>query len=177
MEERITALKRNWTDDELIVYWTLQPDERSFLSNKAGVTRLGFAILFKFFQFMGCFPRHAGEVPAAVVEYVAKQVGVSQTFWPEYSWQGRAIEYHRAQIRSVLGFREPTAADSTALIVWLNEQVGARDEVVKYRLDPLRRNGISSLAGSHQDSFDIGSERSDGLCGERAVHCRRTVRA
>ncbi len=76
---------------------------------------------------MGYFPGHAGEVPAAVVEYVAQQVGVSQKLWPEYPWQGRTIEYHRAQIRSLLGFREPTVADGTALTAWLTEQVGACD--------------------------------------------------
>jgi len=44
-----------------------------------------------------------GKVTAAVVEHVAKQVGVPHQRWPEYSWPGRTIEYHRAQIRSLLG--------------------------------------------------------------------------
>jgi hypothetical protein len=28
-----------------------------------------------------------------------------------YAWSGRTIEYHRAQIRAALGFREPTLED------------------------------------------------------------------
>jgi hypothetical protein len=66
-------------------------------------------------------------VPAVVVEYAGKQVGVPHTLWPDYNWQGRTIEYHRAQIRVLLGFREPTVADSTALTAWLDEQVGMQD--------------------------------------------------
>jgi Domain of unknown function (DUF4158) len=50
-------------------------------------------------------PAHAGEVPAAAVEHVAQQVGVPYERWPEYQWQGRTIEYHRSQIRFLLGFR------------------------------------------------------------------------
>lgn len=113
--------------DELILHWTLQADERPLIGNKTGATRLGFALLLKFFTFSGCFPECADEVPAVVVEYVGKQVGVSHTLWPEYNWQGRMIEYHRAQIRTWLGFRLPTVADSTVLTSWLDEQVGVQD--------------------------------------------------
>jgi len=120
-------LKSAWPMDELILHWTLQADERPLIGNKTGATRLGFALLLKFFTFSGCFPECADEVPAVVVEYVGKQVGVSHTLWPEYNWQGRMIEYHRAQIRTWLGFRLPTVADSTVLTSWLDEQVGVQD--------------------------------------------------
>ena len=39
--------------------------------------------------------------------------------WPHYRWQGRTIEYHRAQIRKLLGFREATVEDGEALTAWL----------------------------------------------------------
>ena len=117
-------MQRDWTADELILHWTLQAPEQAMVGNKTSATRLGFAILLKFFQFMGCFPRHAGEVPAAAVEHVAQQVGVPHELWPDYQWQGRTIEYHRAQIRFLLGFREATVSDGTALTAWLIEKVG-----------------------------------------------------
>jgi TnpA family transposase len=117
-------MQRDWTTDELILHWTLQAPEQALVGNKTGATRLGFAILLKFFQFMGCFPRYAGEVPAAALEHVAQQVGVPAERWPEYEWQGRTIEYHRAQIRFQLGFREATVSDATALTDWLIEKVG-----------------------------------------------------
>ncbi len=40
-----------------------------------------------------------------------------------YDWSGRAIKYHRAQIRKALGFREATVGDEDKLAGWLAEQV------------------------------------------------------
>jgi hypothetical protein len=40
-----------------------------------------------------------------------------------YDWRGRTIEYHRAQIRAALGFREATLDDAEALGRWLDSQV------------------------------------------------------
>lgn len=38
------------TDDELVGGWTLVGDDWELLGNKSGVTRLGFAMLLKFFE-------------------------------------------------------------------------------------------------------------------------------
>ena len=40
-----------------------------------------------------------------------------------YVWTGRTIEYHRAQIRGALGFREATIQDEESLARWLAEEV------------------------------------------------------
>jgi hypothetical protein len=37
-------MKRQWDEDELAEQWTLAPDELALLANKAGPTRLGFAV-------------------------------------------------------------------------------------------------------------------------------------
>src|SRR5689334_13075829 len=41
-------MKRNWTTEELIDYWTLLPNELELVGNKIGPTCLGFAVLLKF---------------------------------------------------------------------------------------------------------------------------------
>jgi uncharacterized protein DUF4158 len=107
----------------LAEHWTLLPGERDLLANKSGATRLGFAVLLKFFQYEARFPQSRQEVPWAVVAFVARQVGVSAACYAEYDWNGRAIKYHRAQIRSFLGFREATVRDAEALAAWLSEHV------------------------------------------------------
>ena len=56
-------MKREWAAEELAEHWTLLPDERELLANKTGVTRLGFAVLLKFFQAESRFPRASQEVP------------------------------------------------------------------------------------------------------------------
>ncbi len=107
--------------DDLVENWTLQDGERKLLANKSGSTRLGFAVLFKFFQYHARFPRQPQEVAEPVVKYLARQVRVSSAKWSEYEWQGRTIEYHRAQIRKSLGFREADKEDGKSLAHWLKE--------------------------------------------------------
>jgi hypothetical protein len=115
-------MKREWTDLEF-ADWTLLPSEAALLANKTGSTRLGFAVLLKFFQYAARFPFSMQEVPTTAVAYVAGQVGVPAEEFSRYDWEGRAVKYHRAQIRAFLGFREPTVQDAEELAVWLCEHV------------------------------------------------------
>jgi hypothetical protein len=66
-------MKRHWGTDELVEHWTLLPRETELLTNKTGATRLGFAVLLKFFQLEAYFPQQASAVPTVVVEFVAKR--------------------------------------------------------------------------------------------------------
>jgi len=121
-------MKRNWSPDELIASWTLLPLEAALLDNKTGPTRLGFAVLFKFFQLEARFPAGKNEIPRIVVAYVAKQVGVNHHDWLQYDWRGRSIKYRRAQIRDFFGFREATLDDEAALGTWLGDSVLAHEQ-------------------------------------------------
>ena len=69
----------------------------------------------------------AQDVPAAVVEHVARQVDVAPEQWLRYRWTGRTIKYHRAQIREALGFHEATMADGEAVVAWLVAHVLPHD--------------------------------------------------
>ena len=93
------------------------------MSNKIGATRLGFAVLLKFFQQEGRFPTFKNEVPGIVISFVATQVGVAPEVYSQYDWQGRSIEYHRAEIRKLLSFRESTVADAEQMKHWLMTEV------------------------------------------------------
>ncbi|MBW8705531.1 hypothetical protein MBT84_38595 [Streptomyces sp. MBT84] len=70
-------MRQGWEPEDLIEVWTLLEDDMKKVWNKSGATRLGFALLLKFFEVEARFPESAGEVPAAAVEYVAQQVKVS----------------------------------------------------------------------------------------------------
>jgi len=61
-------MKREWHPDELIEHWTILPRERKLIENKHGSTRLGFAVLLKYFQHEGRFPRQPYELPFCIVE-------------------------------------------------------------------------------------------------------------
>ena len=67
-------MRRELDPEDLIACWTLLGDEWARVGNKTGATRLGFALLLKYFELDGRFPRHAGDVPKAAVDYVAEQV-------------------------------------------------------------------------------------------------------
>jgi hypothetical protein len=56
------TMKRHWGTDELVEHWTLLPRETELLTNKTGATRLGFAVLLKFFQLEAYFPQQASDV-------------------------------------------------------------------------------------------------------------------
>jgi TnpA family transposase len=110
---------RELDQDELIDRWTLVEDELVLVAGKRGATRLGFAVLLRFYTERGRFPRSRSEIPDAAVDYVARQVGVPATELAFYDWSGRTIKGHRVQIRAVLGFRECSVADADKLTEWL----------------------------------------------------------
>ncbi|MGX6608283.1 DUF4158 domain-containing protein [Micromonosporaceae bacterium Da 78-11] len=80
-------------------------------------------MLLKFYIRAGRFPRGRGELSDEAVEFVARQVGVESTELGLYEWSGRTIEYHRAQIRTHLGFRECSVSDAEQLTQWLAGEV------------------------------------------------------
>jgi hypothetical protein len=120
-------MKRDLTQDELIEHWTLAPSELVLLMNKSGPGRVGFAALLKFFQSEGRFPSSENDVLEQAVEYLVRQTQVAPSSWTEYDWQGRTIKYHRAEIRSLFGFREAMTEDGEAVMGWLREHVIAQE--------------------------------------------------
>ncbi|WP_217687117.1 DUF4158 domain-containing protein [Streptomyces sp. CAI-85] len=96
----------------------LLEDDMKKVRNKSGATRLGFALLLKFFEAEARFPESAKEMPAAAVEYVAQQVKVPAGAWADYDWQGDRIKRPRKEIRKAYGFAN-TEEDQERLAEWL----------------------------------------------------------
>jgi hypothetical protein len=116
-------VRAEWEPDELIGVWTLVKSDWDLIANKAGVTRLGFAVMLKFYEIEGRFPAYREEVPQAAVAYLGSLVKVEPALFARYSWRGRTIEYHRAQIRRAHGTRPPTEADEDRWAQWLAEEM------------------------------------------------------
>jgi len=68
-------MKRQWTPDELVEHWTLSSGDGELIANKTRPTRLGFALLLKYFQHDGRFPQHKGELPTAAVFFCRAAAG------------------------------------------------------------------------------------------------------
>jgi hypothetical protein len=116
-------MKRAWHPEELVEHWSVVSEDWLLIEPKQSATRLGFTVLFKFFQYAGYFPRAPQDVPLTVVDYLAQQVGAPTDTWAQYDWDSRTIERHRAQIRQHLGFREATVVDGETLVTWLCAQI------------------------------------------------------
>ncbi|MFI7641665.1 DUF4158 domain-containing protein [Nonomuraea sp. NPDC049400] len=69
------------------------------LAGRRGPTKLAFALMLKFHQLHGRFPRGRGELPDEAVEYVAAAVKVPASDLALYEWDGRTSKAHRAEPR------------------------------------------------------------------------------
>lgn len=70
-------MKRNWNEDELLEHFVVVPIERKLIGNKTGASRLGFAMLLKYFQQEARFPSKKQDIPKVVVEFIAHQLEIS----------------------------------------------------------------------------------------------------
>jgi TnpA family transposase len=153
--------------DELVEHWTVLDEERELIAGKRGATRLGFAILLKFYTRHGRFPRGRSELADEVVGHVAKQVQVPASELGLYEWSGSTIEYHRSQIRTHLGFGVCTTADADKVTVWLAENVAhaerrperVREELLKHlrqeRIEPPTPGRVSRIVASALHNAEV----------------------
>ncbi|WP_051760239.1 DUF4158 domain-containing protein [Herbidospora cretacea] len=89
--------------DELVEHWTVLSDGADMVAAKQEDTRLGFALLLKYYTQHGRIPRGRADFPDEVVDYLAGQTGTSPASLGGYEWSGRTIERHRREIRDHLG--------------------------------------------------------------------------
>jgi hypothetical protein len=97
------------------------------LANKAGATRLGFAVLLKTFQFEGRFPDRREDVTGSIVAHLGGQVGVSLEAYIEGEWSERTQRLQRAQIRRHCGFRPFRTDEEPTFLAWSKERVLSPD--------------------------------------------------
>ena len=98
-------MRQRWGIDELIESWSLDQADWELVGNKTGATRLGFAVLLKFFELEARFPRSIDEVPIEAVDFMGRQVDVRFESLDGYDWSGSSWKRHRRQIRARFGFR------------------------------------------------------------------------
>ena len=132
-------MRDGWSLDELVASWTLVGQDWDLIGNKTGATRLGFALMLKFFELEARFPSAGSDFADVVVGFVARQVRVVPGEVAGYEWDGRSASAHRVQIRDAFGFRICTRADETALTQWLTVSVCPTDERPDHLANALLR--------------------------------------
>ena len=93
------------------------------IDHKKPETKLGSAVLLKFFQLHGYFPAKTSDIPLEIVMVLADQLGVSDKLFRQYDITDRSSRYHKASIMDHLGFRNVTKQDYTRLSKWLMTQI------------------------------------------------------
>ncbi|MEK4677899.1 DUF4158 domain-containing protein [Bacillus sp. FSL K6-2944] len=67
-------MKQQLNINEEIEAFMLNPQELALITSKHKATRVGFAVLLKYFQLEYCFPSGKSEVPKNMLHFIAKQL-------------------------------------------------------------------------------------------------------
>lgn len=89
--------------------WSLSQGEINCLEKKDN--KLIYALKMRYFDLQGYFPKKATDIPPAVIDYVATQLGISVNTVTSYDWQSRGAQLHNSEIREYYGFRKLTQSD------------------------------------------------------------------
>ena len=161
-------MKRQWHDDELTELFSLSDQERRLLAHKGRnpESLLGYAVLLKFFQVEGRFPRYKFEIPPQVLAFLARQLELAPGLFKDYAWKGRNVELHRRHIRAHLGYRVATLQDAKDLVPWLIQEVLVEDTHPEFvtqrllarfrhlRIEPPSAGRFDRLVNSAQQQFE-----------------------
>src|SRR5512135_2418733 len=181
-------MKRLWSTDELTVCWTLSADDLKLTVDHGEQAKLGLMCQLAFWREHARFPEVEADIAPAVVEHLARQIGVSTEVLEGYDFAGRSGRRHRRMVLAHLAVREFGEEEEAAFRAWLladclpaepaplalEEAVAswfARERILRpgsYRLDRL----VHSARATHDDAVlamiagrlnDTVRERLDAL--------------
>jgi len=104
-------MKRLWSTDELVLRWTLSPDDEQLTADHGDEAKLGLMCQLAFWREHARFPDVEADIAPAVVEYLAQQVGMAADVIERYDFTGRSGRRHR---RTVLAYLAVSDFDDTA---------------------------------------------------------------
>src|SRR6266436_1918707 len=131
------TMRQPVTSQELMESFTIVPSERELLGTKSGASRLGCAVLLKYFQFEGRFPTTWDDVPREVIRHLAQSFGVSPDAYRQYDLDERLARDHKDQIRQWTGFRQGNTVDAEAMKAWSCAQSRVDETTIPVLTDRL----------------------------------------
>lgn len=141
-------------------------DEMIFIKDKRNETKLGFTILFKFFQINKHFPDTKDDIPQNIVDYIGKQLNIDSIIFDKYDWNGRTITYHRKQIREFFGFKEFSIKNVSELKNWLINNIIPIHYEIEYikkklfdrfgelKIEPPSLNRVNRIINSALNTYE-----------------------
>lgn len=119
------SLRPQMCEDDLIAHFTLDDDDQDLIKTvRKDASRLGFAVLVKTLSFLGYPPRRKNDIPHAVVQWIAEQMGLDGDLFRQYRWKGPLWKHHLSIARQHTGFCSFGPKDQSDLLDWLTEKTG-----------------------------------------------------
>ena len=139
-------MKQIWDVEELSQYWSLTYEELELLKTKPYKNHLDFCVQLKYYQYYGVFPENRRELADIPLQYISEQLGVEDSTWCNYDWEGRTARRHRQEILSFLKIRKLNSEDHNHIIRWLTGNIFPKgvstSEALEYIFEWLHQNKI-----------------------------------
>ncbi len=136
-EKRYGRFAGEPSTEQLAKYFHLSSSDREFISPRhGGHNKLGFALQLATTRFLGTFLADMSEFPAAVVRYLASQLGIDdlsclKQYAPDAQWD------HAAEIRARLGYRDfADQPEHLHLVRWLYTRAWLTNQRPSMLFDP-----------------------------------------
>lgn len=144
--DRASLLALPDTNDELIRRYTFSEPDLSLIRQRRGdANRLGFAVQLCLLRYPGHGLSDDAVLPSAFVQWVARQLRIELTCWPQYAEREETRREHLRELHAYLGmtpFRLPHFRQSVNALAELALQTDKGVVLATQVLDTLRQRQI-----------------------------------
>ena len=138
--------------------FSLDNEELALIRQKnTNKNKLGFAVLLKYFQLEGHYPKTIKFIDPFLVKDLANQLNINSSSIKNFNWEGRSTERFRSEIRHFTGFKKATLEDSEELIEWLTKTILPKapklSECVEYAYEYFRSKKIEPFTSSELERY------------------------
>ena len=176
-------MRRLWSTDELASRWALSPSDLQLTVDHGNQAKLGLICQLAFWREQARFPDVEADLAPAIVEHLARQIGVSTEAIDGYDFAGRSGRRHRRAVLEHLAVRDldtevvaqfrawllcdclpgelATLALEEAIVTWFTHEKVVRPGA--YRLDRI----VRSARVAHDEAVltTIAARLDDGVRG------------
>ena len=126
-QRRLTCFPDQISENQIVTFYTLNVADRQRLANLRGGNRFGFALQLGTLRHLGFVPENLTEAPAAVIEFLARQISAAPGLLAGYGSRSQTRTDHLSQIEEYLGFHKFTASEETKIDDWLTARAVEHD--------------------------------------------------
>ena len=159
-------INRILSKDELSEHFTITEREKQLISKvKKNENKLGFAVLFKTYIYLGYPPKQKKSIPSYLVKNIANQLHLDTKLFSAYKWKTSIFKHHLSIIRQYIKFRPFETVDKNNLKIVLIEKAytdNSRKHLMSAAIKFCRKNSID-LPSEKELIKTINSSKKDFL--------------